>query len=103
MKNKIDSHIKIVTLLKERKITQLELAKMIMVDPASLSRSLSGTYRISLHTLRKISKALNKPLSYFINDDIKEQTNDNELLKKELENQNLRIKLLEKEIELLKK
>jgi len=47
------------------KIDQEELAKRIGVEPVTVSRMESGSRNITAVEIEKLSKALNRPLSYF--------------------------------------
>ena len=63
-KNKqIGKRVKIARILID--ITQEELAKRIGVEPVTVSRMESGSRNITAVEIEKLSKALNRPLSYF--------------------------------------
>ncbi|MDR1245012.1 MAG: helix-turn-helix domain-containing protein [Endomicrobium sp.] len=80
-----------------------DLGAKLNVSRQMISQWTSGNRNPKTDSLRKIAKATNKPLSYFFDDNIKEQPSDLDLIKKELENLNLKYELLKKEFELIKK
>lgn len=53
----MNEELRIKEILGERKLSIRSLAEIMGIDPASLSRSLSG--KMTLDTLRKIASALN--------------------------------------------
>lgn len=53
----MNEDLRIKEILAERKMSIRGLAELMKVDPASLSRSLSG--KMTLETLKKIAEALN--------------------------------------------
>ncbi|WP_419032161.1 helix-turn-helix domain-containing protein [Dysgonomonas gadei] len=53
----MNEELRIKEILSERKLSIRSLAEIMGIDPASLSRSLSG--KMTLDTLRKIASALN--------------------------------------------
>ena len=63
-KNKqIGKRVKIARILID--ITQEELAKKIGVEPVTVSRIESGSRKTTAVEIEKLSKALNRPISYF--------------------------------------
>jgi len=63
-KNKqIGKRVKIARII--AKIDQEELAKRIGVEPVTVSRMESGSRNITAVEIEKLSKALNRPISYF--------------------------------------
>lgn len=53
----MNDELRVKEILAERKMSIRGLAELMKVDPASLSRSLSG--KMTLETLKKIAEALN--------------------------------------------
>jgi transcriptional regulator with XRE-family HTH domain len=88
--------------IRDKKITQTKLAEITGIKQTAISRWVIGKFKPDIENLKKISKALNKPISYFLDDNVKEQLSDLELIKKDVENINLKYELLKKELELLK-
>ncbi len=88
----------------EKNITQKDLAEKLGVAQAMISQWLVGDRNPTLKTLKKLADALEVPVSYFIDENItnetakKENKSDSLVLELVLE----KIKHLEAEIELLK-
>ncbi len=109
MQEKGDLYIKVLKILREKKMTQMELAKEMNIKQASLSKILSGKNSSRIGTIQKIADALNVPINYFIDDndshedkngqDINVRLNLIEEKNKTLEE---KMKRLETELELLK-
>ncbi|MEJ5360635.1 MAG: helix-turn-helix transcriptional regulator [Spirochaetota bacterium] len=53
----------------EKGITQLELAKMLGITQAALSNYELGKRRIYFHQIELIAEHLEKPISYFLDDE----------------------------------
>jgi len=53
----------------EKGITQLELAKMLGITQAALSNYELGKRRVYSHQIELIAKHLEKPISYFLDDE----------------------------------
>ena len=71
-KNKqIGRKIKIARILRD--LTQEELAKKIGVEPVTVSRMESGSRNITAVEIEKLSKAFNRPLSYFYEEEEKKE------------------------------
>ncbi len=97
-------------------ISQRTLAKKLNISPAAVSKFLTGDSAMRTDTISNISEALGVPANYFFSDDSalqvangnnNQQTNasntdlelmkkDMDVLKKTLENLDLRLKILEK-------
>ena len=98
--------IKISGLLKEKNLTQKDLAKKIGITPAALSKILSGRNLTKVATVQKIAKALDVSVGYLIgsnqseNNDIKKIFKSIEKLSISVDNLN---KKFDKMFELLKK
>jgi len=61
------TYLKILETLKQKHITQKDLAKKIKSKPSSVSRMLSGKYTLKLDTIQKIAKALNISVEDLLN------------------------------------
>jgi len=115
-------HLKILEVLKQKRITQKELAKKIKSKPSSVSRMLSGNYVLKLDTIQKIAKALNISaedllngnknfsdvnVSFFNSGKNQQSINKNsltetvEILKEKLKVKDEKIKFLEEKIKFL--
>lgn len=67
MQEKGDLYIKVLKILRDKKMTQMELAEKMNIKQASLSKILSGKNSSRIATIQKIADALNVPINYFIN------------------------------------
>lgn len=111
--NDIKTYLKILEVLRKKHISQKYLAEKIKIKPSSLSRMLSGKYKVKLENLEKIAKFLDMPVSFFLNSndniynigqqDNYQQINENLSLYKEVDSIKKEIDLLKKENALLKK
>lgn len=61
----------------EKGITQLELAKMLGITQAALSNYELGKRRVYFHQIEVIAEHLEKPISYFLDDESILQDNEN--------------------------
>ncbi len=61
--------LKITKLLKEKGLTQTDLAKKVGITQASLSKILSGQNSTKVITVQKLAKALDVPVSCLIDDE----------------------------------
>lgn len=102
MLKKNNLFFKVLELLKEKNMTQTELAKKAGLTQPSLSRILAGKYEIKITNLEKIANVLDVPVSYLVdNNEIKSDTSTdkkstNDFLKEILkENNNLILKRIE--------
>ena len=112
--------VKIKNAMKEAGLTQENLARKIGVKQSEISRWVIGKRVPKLSTLKKISAATGKPLSFFVENSSgtiintgsnaiidKNQTvinsSDIELLKKDVDLQKKEMEILKLQIELLKK
>ncbi len=105
MNDNIKTYLKILEVLRKRHISQKSLAEQIKIKPSSLSRMLSGKYKVKLENLEKIAKILNLPVSFFINaeDTPYEYKNQDSYQVSEANLLSKEIDLLRKEADLLKK
>ncbi|MGE4385621.1 MAG: helix-turn-helix domain-containing protein [Endomicrobiaceae bacterium] len=111
--NDIKTYLKILEILRKKHISQKYLAEKIKIKPSSLSRMLSGKYKVKLENLEKIANVLEMPVSFFLdsNDnmynrkqtDTFHQINENFSLYKEVDSIKKEIDFLKKENALLKK
>ena len=99
---------KVLELLKEKKMTQTELAELAGISQPSLSKILSGKYETKIETTKKLAKALNVPISYLI-DDSQKNFENNGIIGNNNSNNNcnadlkdIKIQLQDHEIRLLK-
>lgn len=101
----IKTYLKILEVLRKRHISQKYLAEKIKIKPSSLSRMLSGKHKVKLGNLEKISKVLDLPVSFFLeNNNCKyehklsdtNEINENDSFSRE-------IGLLKREIDIIKK
>ena len=106
---------KIKEAIKETGLTQQEFARKAGIGETMISRWAKNDSRISLSSLKKIAKAINKPLAYFldsssnsteVNGDIK---NSGNMISGEINgevnqvlNDSPKLKILEKDMEILK-
>ncbi len=107
---------KVLEILKEKQMTQTELAKKAGITQPSLSRILAGKYNVKISILEKIAEALDVPAGYLLEEqeffekkEAEKKESDtvgNNLIIKLIEEQNQKfeekIKRLENEIELMK-
>ena len=107
MKKNSELFVKVLGILKEKNLTQKDLAQEIGITPAALSKILSGKFLTKITTAQKISKALDVPLSYLMDNSSK---TDIDFLKNSKITEDkiytdigLIIKLVEKQSELIKK
>lgn len=105
MNDNIKTYLKILEVLRKRHISQKSLAEQIKIKPSSLSRMLSGKYKVKLENLEKIAKILDLPVSFFINaeDTPYEYKNQDSYQVSEANLLSKEIDLLRKEADLLKK
>ncbi|MFA7074238.1 MAG: helix-turn-helix transcriptional regulator [Endomicrobiaceae bacterium] len=111
--NDIKTYLKILEILRKKHISQKYLAEKIKIKPSSLSRMLSGKYKVKLENLEKIANVLEMPVSFFLdsNDNMYDrkqtdnfhQINENFSLYKEVDSIKKEIDFLKKENALLKK
>jgi transcriptional regulator with XRE-family HTH domain len=92
---------KIAIARKELGLSQKQLAKKIGKLTSEIGRWETEKYFPSNKNLKDLSKILKKPKSYFLEDKEPKIAKYN-MLEKNVKNHNLRLKLLEKEFELLK-
>lgn len=97
---------KVLELLKERKMTQTELAKLAGISQPSLSKILSGRHETKTTTTKRIAKALKVPVSYLIDDSQKNFENTGIIGNNNSNNQfnvrDIELQLKDHEIRLLK-
>ncbi|MBQ3835434.1 MAG: helix-turn-helix transcriptional regulator [Elusimicrobia bacterium] len=91
---------KVLKLLKEKGLTQTELAKKAGLTQPSLSRILAGKYEIKINNLEKIAKALDVPISYLVSS---ETQKNSDIDKEKLAIKDQEIKLLKEKIAFLEK
>ncbi|MCX8123278.1 MAG: helix-turn-helix domain-containing protein [Spirochaetes bacterium] len=63
----------------EKGITQLELAKMLGITQAALSNYELGKRRVYFHQIEEIANYLEKPVSYFLDEESLSENNCNEI------------------------
>ncbi len=115
MSNNKDLYFKVLKLLKEKNLTQTQLAEKIGITQSSLSKILSGKYSTKITTAQKLAKVLNVSADYFINSDEKNSKKENiedknylnltskmELLEEKMKRYEAENALLRKELELIK-
>ncbi len=111
MQAKSDLYIKVLKVLREKKMTQMELAKKMNIKQASLSKILSGKNSSRIGTIQRIADALSVSINYFIEDgsyDNNERHSDIninsriDLLEEKNKTLEEKIKRFETELELLK-
>ena len=106
-------YLNISELLQQKHITQKQLAQKVKMKPSSVSRVLSGKYNLKLDTIKKIAKALNVSYEYLtdnknFSEKEKEKENENsdsetsENLKKKLLYKTEENEMLKHQIEILK-
>ena len=102
-------YLNISELLQQKHITQKQLAQKVKMKPSSVSRVLSGKYNLKLDTIKKIAKALNVSYEYLTdNKNFSEKENENsdsetsENLKKKLLYKTEENEMLKHQIEILK-
>ena len=111
MKDRV--YLNISELLQQKHITQKQLAQKVKMKPSSVSRVLSGKYNLKLDTIKKIAKALNVSYEYLtdnknFSEKEKEKENENsdsetsENLKKKLLYKTEENEMLKHQIEILK-
>ncbi len=107
MKDRV--YLNISELLQQKHITQKQLAQKVKMKPSSVSRVLSGKYNLKLDTIKKIAKALNVSYEYLTdNKNFSEKENENsdsetsENLKKKLLYKTEENEMLKHQIEILK-
>lgn len=66
-----DLFFKVMKVLKEKNLTQTELAKKSGISQPSLSKILSGKYETKMVTAKKLAKVLGVPVTYLIDDNQK--------------------------------
>ncbi|MBQ3835443.1 MAG: helix-turn-helix transcriptional regulator [Elusimicrobia bacterium] len=99
--------IKLLTVLKEKNLTQKELSKNLDIKEPIISRWMKGKSKPSTKSINKLANYFNVPVSYFYNNeniDSNEKDLINQLKGKEREIDILRkeIALRDREIEFLK-
>lgn len=99
-KNPLTTKIKLAML--ESGLNQTELAKAIGITKQSLSGWLSSCENPKLENIKKIAKATNKPLNYFIENANNTVVNNNPFTVNEAST-NYEFTLLKKEVEIIKK
>lgn len=108
---KNDFYIKVVKLLKERNMTQSELAKKAGIPQPSLSRILSGKHTTQIETIEKIAAALNtsvgdlwddKNFLQNVNIGTRNTIKINNSFQKQLDDRTAENNILKKQIEVLK-
>ncbi len=116
MEEKGDLYFKVLKILRNKKMTQMELAEKMNIKQASLSKILSGKNSTKISTLQKIADGLEVPLNTLIVDDVScaqipaeknEISSITNLITKLFDEQNKniteKIKRLEEEISAVKK
>lgn len=66
MKQKNELITKILTLLTQQNLTQKDLACKMGISQAGISKILSGKYKTKVSTLQKLSKVLDVPITYLL-------------------------------------
>lgn len=66
--------IKLINLLKEKNMTQKDLAELSGTNESTLSRALTGEVNPSIRTIRNITKALNITTDWLFSNDDEEYT-----------------------------
>ena len=100
-KNPLSKKIKIAML--DSGLNQTQLAKEIGISRQSLSEWLSSCENPKLENIKKIAKATNKPVNYFFEQTGENIANGNSTININSTSENMRITLLEKDMELIKK
>lgn len=116
MKNKKENSLekKVKIALAENGVTQAELARKMGIPAPQLSHWLKGVYKPTSQNLQKLADALNRPINYFFdkspiitgdNNNVNSRNSSDKdiiimqqeiaLMKKDIENINLRMQLLE--------
>lgn len=98
-KNKTLS-IKIMGILKDKNLTQKDLAEKINITPAALSKILSGKFLTKVSTVQKIAKALNVPVGYLMDDKQESDLESNNMILDLLKNQNEILNEMNKKIDI---
>lgn len=81
----------------EKGITQLELAKMLGITQAALSNYELGKRRVYLHQIEEIANYLEKPVSYFLDEDSFLDNDQDEITDEMIDILNYKIKRLNTE------
>ena len=116
MKNKKENSLekKVKIALAENGVTQAELARKMGIPAPQLSPWLKGVYKPSAQNLQKLADALDRPINYFFdkspiitgdNNNVNSKVSSEKdviimkqkiaIMEKDIENINLRIKILE--------
>ena len=99
-KNPLSKKIKIAML--DSGLNQTQLAKEIGISRQSLSEWLSSCENPKLENIKKIAKATNKPVNYFFEQNGENIANGNSTINVNQPTENMRLTLLEKDLEILK-
>lgn len=99
-KNPLSKKIKIAML--DSGLNQTQLAKEIGISRQSLSEWLSSCENPKLENIKKIAKATNKPVNYFFEQNGENIANGNSTINVNSTSENMRLTLLEKDLEILK-
>lgn len=95
-------HKKIKMAMLESGLNQTQLAKQIGISRQSLSEWLSQCENPKIENIKKIAKATGKPINYFF-ENSGNFADNNSTINASSDTENLRIALVEKDVELLKK
>lgn len=82
---------------------QTEIAKKMGVSKAQISHWVAGDNKPSMESLNKLADALGKPVNYFFEQNGENIANGNSIINVNSTSENMRLTLLEKDMELLKK
>lgn len=81
---------------------QSEIAKKMGVSKAQISHWVAGDNKPSMESLNKLADALGKPVNYFFEQNGENITNGNSTINVNSTSENMRLTLLEKDLEILK-
>ncbi len=99
--------IKILGVLREKNLTQKDLAEKIGITQAALSKILSGKFLTKVSTVQKIANSLNVPVGYLMDDNQEKNLENNNIILELLKSQNSILneinEKIDLEIKLLKK